>query len=284
MLEGKRSRGKQREKLIEGLTDWLKAGKSLEAIEATKDRKKWRTMIANAVDQAQILIEDLPLDLSEEEPDSDPDNPTYEPKPSMTIILEQRDTLRDAQNCEDETEESDGDEQAQEQPRLRRWKKQGKDDCSGEFQHPEELRGFIGLNIVMGYHTLPSYKLYWPNQPDLAFPLMPSTMLKTRFEQFLSNIHINNDMTPHSAADKMWKMRPLRNSLNENFSRLYNVTREQSIDESMILFKGRSCLKQYCKPIMRGFKMWVRADMDGYIGKFQIYQGKGTGQVLTAMD
>ncbi|GFO39382.1 hypothetical protein PoB_006588700 [Plakobranchus ocellatus] len=37
--------------LIEGLTDWLKAGKSLEAIEATKDRKKWRTMIANAVKQ-----------------------------------------------------------------------------------------------------------------------------------------------------------------------------------------------------------------------------------------
>ncbi|GFO32370.1 folylpolyglutamate synthase [Plakobranchus ocellatus] len=37
--------------LIEGLADWLKAGKSLEAIEATKDRKKWRTMIANAVKQ-----------------------------------------------------------------------------------------------------------------------------------------------------------------------------------------------------------------------------------------
>ncbi|GFN90701.1 craniofacial development protein 2-like protein [Plakobranchus ocellatus] len=51
MLEGKRSRGKQREKLIEGLTDWLKAGKSLEAIEATKDRKMWWTMIANAVKQ-----------------------------------------------------------------------------------------------------------------------------------------------------------------------------------------------------------------------------------------
>ncbi|GFO50243.1 hypothetical protein PoB_007674800 [Plakobranchus ocellatus] len=48
MLEEKRSRGKQREKLIEGLADWLKAGKSLEAIEETKDRKKWRTMIANA--------------------------------------------------------------------------------------------------------------------------------------------------------------------------------------------------------------------------------------------
>ena len=53
-----------------------------------------------------------------------------------------------------------------------------------------DLRGFVGLNIVMGYHTLPSYKLYWSNQPDLAVPLMPSTMSKTRFEQFLSNLHI----------------------------------------------------------------------------------------------
>ncbi|KAK3691254.1 hypothetical protein RRG08_031518 [Elysia crispata] len=47
----------------------------------------------------------------------------------------------------------------------------------------------------------------------------------------------------------------------------------------MILFKGRSCLKQYCpmKPIKRGFKMWVRADSDGYMSRFEVYQGKGTG-------
>ncbi|GFO39112.1 PiggyBac transposable element-derived protein 2 [Plakobranchus ocellatus] len=60
--QGKRSRGKQREKLIEGLTDWLKAGKSLEAIEATKDRKKWRTMIANAVKQDEYNPRDDELD------------------------------------------------------------------------------------------------------------------------------------------------------------------------------------------------------------------------------
>ncbi|GFN91315.1 hypothetical protein PoB_001782100 [Plakobranchus ocellatus] len=55
MLEGKCSKGKQREKLIEGMTDWLKAGKSLEAIEATKDRKKWRIMIANALFMMQFI-------------------------------------------------------------------------------------------------------------------------------------------------------------------------------------------------------------------------------------
>lgn len=28
------------------------------------------------------------------------------------------------------------------------------------------------------------------------------------------------------------------------------------------------------KPIKRGYKSWVRADMDGYISKFNVYQGK----------
>ena len=143
-----------------------------------------------------------------------------------------------------------------------------------------DLRGFVGLNIVMGYHTLPSYKLYWSNQPDLAVPLMPSTMSKTRFEQFLSNLHVNDDADQnHPAHDKLWKLRPLLDSLNNNFIKFYDIKQEQSIDESMILFKGRSCLKQYCpmKPIKRGFKMWVRADSDGYMSRFEVYQGKGTG-------
>ena len=130
-----------------------------------------------------------------------------------------------------------------------------------------------------GHHTLLSYKLYWSNQPDLSVPLIPSTMSKTRFEQFLSNLHVNDDRATHPTNDKLWKMRPLISLLNENFSKLYDVKREQSIDESMILFNGRSSLKQYCpvKPIKRGFKMWVRADSDGYISKFEVYQGKGTG-------
>ena len=31
---------------------------------------------------------------------------------------------------------------------------------------------------------------------------------------------------------------------------------------------------QPMKPIKRGYKLWVRADMDGYISKFNVYQGK----------
>ena len=46
----------------------------------------------------------------------------------------------------------------------------------------------------------------------------------------------------------------------------------------MILFKGRSPLKQYnpMKPIKRGYKLWVRTDMDRYISKFDVFQGRNT--------
>lgn len=44
----------------------------------------------------------------------------------------------------------------------------------------------------------------------------------------------------------------------------------------MILFKGRSSMKQYnpMKPIKRGYKIWCIACMSGYIYRFEIYQGK----------
>lgn len=55
----------------------------------------------------------------------------------------------------------------------------------------------------------------------------------------------------------------------------------------MILFKGRHSVKQYnlMKPIKHGYKMWARADMDGYINKFDVYQGMvDANETLTPVD
>ena len=49
MMEGKRSRGKQREKMTNGLANWLGAGKVVEILKATRDRGIWKDMIANAI-------------------------------------------------------------------------------------------------------------------------------------------------------------------------------------------------------------------------------------------
>ena len=49
MMEGKRSRGKQREKMTDGLVNWLGAGKVVEILKATRDRGIWKDIIANAI-------------------------------------------------------------------------------------------------------------------------------------------------------------------------------------------------------------------------------------------
>ncbi|GFO08077.1 RNA-directed DNA polymerase from mobile element jockey [Plakobranchus ocellatus] len=50
-FEGKRSRGRQREKIMDGLATWLGPGKVSDILGAVKDRDLWRDMIANAYKQ-----------------------------------------------------------------------------------------------------------------------------------------------------------------------------------------------------------------------------------------
>ncbi|GFO09658.1 endonuclease-reverse transcriptase, partial [Plakobranchus ocellatus] len=50
-FEGKRSRGRQREKIMDGLATWLGPGTVSDILAAVKDRDLWRDMIANAYKQ-----------------------------------------------------------------------------------------------------------------------------------------------------------------------------------------------------------------------------------------
>ena len=62
-------------------------------------------------------------------------------------------------------------------------------------------------------------------------------------------------------------MRPLLESLSQNYLQYYKPSEKQAIDESMVSLKDRSTLKQYNpqKPIKRGFNIWVRVDEHGFV-------------------
>lgn len=141
----------------------------------------------------------------------------------------------------------------------------------------KELYAFLGINFCMGYHKLPSYKLYWNTSEDLNVRSISKAMSRDRFREILSNIHVNNNANlPNNNKDKLYKLRPMIDALNKIFPEAYRGTRELSVDESMIKFKGRSTIKQYnpMKPIKRGYKLWCIADQKGYILKYSVYQGK----------
>lgn len=102
-------------------------------------------------------------------------------------------------------------------------------------------------------------------------------MLRDRFREILSNIHVNDNASiPNNNKDKLYKLRPMMDNLNNKFLEAYHGTRQLSVGESMIKFKGRSTIKQYnpMKPIKRGYKLWCISDKKGFILKFSLYQGK----------
>ncbi|XP_043468349.1 piggyBac transposable element-derived protein 4-like [Leptopilina heterotoma] len=116
----------------------------------------------------------------------------------------------------------------------------------------EELLVFLGINILM----------------------------VNRFGFYLSHLHINDNKNEPKKGetnyDKLFKLRPLIDTLGQTFKNCWNPGKYQAIDESMIKFKGRNSMKQFmpAKPIKRGYKMWTRADESGFVSEFQMYTGK----------
>ena len=105
-------------------------------------------------------------------------------------------------------------------------------------------------------------------------------MLRNRFYLIHRNLHLvdNNLATDEEKSDRVWKLRPWINSLRSNFAAV-SCDENQSVDEIMVAFKGRSILKMYMpkKPKKWGFKLWGRASPKGFLHDFNVYQGKGTG-------
>lgn len=128
-----------------------------------------------------------------------------------------------------------------------------------------------------------SYRDYWSSDAFYRDEVISNAMSLRRFTWFLANLQVNDNTTmkdkTHPDFDRLHKIRPLLNHLNQKYLDLYSPTEHQSIDESMIKFKGRHSMKQYMplKPIKRGYKVWVRADDNGYTSEFEIYTGKSGG-------
>ncbi|XP_045108998.1 uncharacterized protein LOC123503369 isoform X4 [Portunus trituberculatus] len=148
-----------------------------------------------------------------------------------------------------------------------------------------EIKTFIGMNLLMGIVKLPSYRDYWSSNPCLHNDFISKLMPVNRFGWLLGNIHLNdNTLMPDRKSpeyDKLYKVCPFLKAMQENFERHFLPSCSVAVDESMIKFKGRSSMKQYQpnKPIKRGYKVWMMADKSGYCLKFDIYTGKVENEV-----
>ena len=147
-----------------------------------------------------------------------------------------------------------------------------------------KMKAWLGLIMAMSIHKLPAIVDYWKDDWILGVPAFSSIMLRNRFQEILRYLHLNDNETmpqrDQDNYDKLYKVRPFIENLKINFQIQYHPHCEQSIDEAMVKYKGRTVLKQYMpmEPIKRGMKLWCRADChSGYLCDFNVYCGKDKG-------
>lgn len=128
----------------------------------------------------------------------------------------------------------------------------------------------------------PDQELFWSTDELIVTPFFRSVMSYKRFSKLKQYLHFadneNYDPATHENP-KLNKIFPVFQILNEKFKNLYTPMRDVTIDESLLLFKGRLGWIQYI-PLKRarfGIKTYMLCEAkSGYICSCIIYTGKGT--------
>ena len=145
----------------------------------------------------------------------------------------------------------------------------------------EELCAYFGFMIHMGIVRLPHFDDYWRKDAIYHYSPAASRITRDHFMELKKYLHFANNSTlaaPQTPGyDKLGKIQPIITMLGDQFAAVCSAAKDNSIDEGMIPFKGRSSLTQYMplKPTKQGIKIWMRADANtGYVSAFNVYTGK----------
>lgn len=146
-----------------------------------------------------------------------------------------------------------------------------------------EILLFLSLLILEGINQKPEERMYWSKIPAIETPYFSKIMAEKRFSLIMKFLHFsNNQQYPESetkAKNCLAKIENLSLMLLKNYQKVYILERDVSVDESLLLFKGRLGWKQYIpsKRARFGVKFFVLCESSsGYVSNFIIYTGKNT--------
>ena len=150
-----------------------------------------------------------------------------------------------------------------------------------------DIRGWLGICILMGCKRLPSVRQYWMrSQPFLYCSLISSIMSLGRWEDIMRCLHlVDNNSVVRDVKDPRFDRIAKTRWLVENFVKvskeIYNLEREITVDECVIPYKGRYCfIRQFMpdKPVRFGIKVWLLASSKSrFVWQMEVYFGEGTG-------
>ena len=147
-----------------------------------------------------------------------------------------------------------------------------------------EMKKFIGMTFFTGLIRKPEIRDYWSTELLMSTPYFSheNSLSRNRCIMILKFIRFSD---PEAATpnDKMSRIQGILDCIH-NICKQWNPQQDLSIDETLLLFKGRLSCKQFIrtKRARFGFKSFVLTDASGYMLYFHPYVGAQTN--LTVED
>ena len=156
--------------------------------------------------------------------------------------------------------------------RTRRW----------EDVDAAEMRKFVAITLCMGLIKVPKIQLYWATSSQIfQTPIFRVAMDRNRYLLILRFWHFENNQDHIGTDDRLYKVRRVIEHLNDRFQEVYIPSEHISLDESLLLWKGRLLFRQYI-PLKRaryGVKQYVLAEDTGYVVRLKVYMGRNGPQM-----
>lgn len=141
----------------------------------------------------------------------------------------------------------------------------------------EEILVFFGLILHMGTIRLNRIQDYWKTDELFGLRIFAASMSRNRFLLILRALHFakNPEVNEKTPADRLYKIRNIINLFNSRMSEIYYPGREISLDESMVLWRGRLIFRQYIpnKRHRYGIKLYMITTPTGIVLKCLVYTG-----------
>ena len=148
-----------------------------------------------------------------------------------------------------------------------------------------EMLTLLGVLLLMGVVHKPRMTMYWSKDDLLATPVFNQVMRRDRFLLLIKFLHFADNSTYNHndpGRDKLFKLREVMNLMRRRCSSVYSPGKNLSMDESLVLFKGRLSFKQYIssKRSRFGIKLYQLCTANGILLDFLVYHGNMQAELL----
>ncbi|XP_022182835.1 piggyBac transposable element-derived protein 4-like [Myzus persicae] len=142
-----------------------------------------------------------------------------------------------------------------------------------------EIKIFFSLLFHMGTIKLSRIEDYWKTSVLFNIPFFRKHMSRNRFMLLLRALHFSRNTQEGELAprNRLYKIQPIVDYFNSKMNEIYEPSKNLSIDESMVLWRGRLIFRQYIKNKRHkyGVKMYMLTEPWGLIHRIMVYSGQG---------